>query len=41
VIFFKLQFENTDIVKTPKPPEGDLKASPSGEVCLPAAGREG
>jgi hypothetical protein len=25
---------------TPKP-EGDFKAAPSGEVCLPAAGREG
>ena len=31
--FFKnLQFKSTDTVKTPKSPEGDLKAAPLGEV---------
>jgi hypothetical protein len=33
IMFFEnLQFESTDTVKTPKSPEGDFKAAPSGEV---------
>ena len=33
ILFFQsLQFESTDTAKTPKSPEGDLKAAPSGEV---------
>jgi len=32
MFFLNIQFKNIDTVKTPKSPEGDFKATPSGEV---------
>lgn len=41
MVFFNVQLESTDTVKTPKSPEGDFKAVPSREVCPITPGMEG